>query len=335
MKILLLGGTGFLGKYLVKELALSASKIFILTRDINSNAFSQYSNVELVKGDITDLEVIKDPTQKKLILSESDIIIHAAALYKVNADYEELYIHNVVGTQNVLHLLNQAKLLKAFYYISTIAVADEQRERLEENSLPERDSFKNNYSKTKYYAEKLVREYYDKHKKLPIRIIRPGMIIGDSQTGYSENINGPYYVVNFLKKFKNLINKIAVLPLSFNPDTILHLIPVDHVANFIYLIISRDQYSQEIKTFHLICSDPPSISDFLNDISQELGLKTKFYPMANNKAYNFILPYIKIPKEIIPFMFSTISYDKTYTLKDLPELKNSKYADFKRVFFLK
>ena len=43
----------------------------------------------------------------------------------------------------------------------------------------------------------------------------------------------------------------------------------------------------------------------------------------------------KIPKEIIPFMFSKISYDKSLTLKDLPELRDSKYAEFKKIFFMK
>ena len=127
---------------------------------------------------------------------------------------------------------------------------------------------------------------------------------------------------------------MAFLPLPFNPTTRLQLIPVDHVAHLIFLLVKRDQYNQDLKTYHLICIDPPTIQKFLEDISRELGIKTKFYPISPNKFFTFVLPYLKIPKEIIPFMFSKISYDKTITLKDLPELQNSKYAEFKKIFFL-
>jgi thioester reductase-like protein len=334
MKILLFGGTGFLGKYLVKELSAFASQIYIVTRNKNSQLFKDYAKVTLVSGDITDIEVIKDQNIKNQILAECDLVIHAAALYDLTACYEDLYLHNVVGTQNVLQLLKKAEKLKAFYYVSTIAVVDEQSTSIiiDEVTLPERTVFHDDYSKTKYFAEKMVRQ------SLPntaVRIIRPGAIVGDSLTGEIENINGPYYFVELLKKFRNLLKAMAIFPLTFNPETLLHFIPVDHVANLISLLIKRDEYSREIKTYHLVCIDPPSTQKFINDISQDLGIATKFYPIPQNKVFSLVMPLLKIPKEIIPFMFSKISYDKTLTLKDLPELKNSKYADFKKIFFVK
>jgi thioester reductase-like protein len=332
MKILILGGTGFLGKYLVSELASIASKIYVVTRSKNNNFFSQFSNVELVLGDITDPEIIKDVELKNSILSKCEIIIHAAALYEIKAEYEEIYLHNVMGTQNVLQLIKKASNLKAFYYVSTIAVADEQSDVLLETNLPERSIFNDNYSKTKYYAEKMVREFSSHHLELPVRIIRPGVIVGDSKTGKISNINGPYYFINFLKKFAPIIKKLPILPLTFNPDSHLHLIPVDHVANYIFLLISRDSKGVELRTYHLICIDPPKISEFIKDISQVLGFNTYFKPIKNNLLFSSAMPLLNMPKEIIPFMFSRISYDKSLTLKDLPELKNSKYADFKKIF---
>jgi nucleoside-diphosphate-sugar epimerase len=334
MNILILGATGFLGKYLVKEFSEVASKIYVVTRNDNSNLFKQYSNVELVSGDITDLEIIKDSAKKNEILCECDLVIHAAALYDLKAEYADLYLHNVVGTQNVLNFIKKTSRLKLFYYISTIAIADEQSEFIDENSLPERTDFADFYSKTKYLAEKSVREFAKGKPSLPMRIIRPGAIVGDSITGEIGTINGPYYFLEVIKKFKHLLKNIPIFPLSYNPNTELQFIPVDHVAHYIFLLITREQYARELKTYHLICIDPPKIEDFMKDISRELGIKTRFYPMASNKVFNFlVLPYLNIPKEIIPFMFSKISYDKTLTLKDLPELKDSKYADFKKIFF--
>jgi hypothetical protein len=65
-----------------------------------------------------------------------------------------------------------------------------------------------------------------------------------------------------------------------------------------------------------------------------IGLKTKFIPIKDHKLINFlVMPCLNIPKEVIPFMFSQVSYDMSDTLKDLPEIKDSKYADFKKIFF--
>lgn len=333
MKILITGATGFLGKHLIKEIAPIASKIYILSRNIHQDSFTQYKNFEIVQGDITELDVIKDRDIKNRILSECDIVIHAAALYDLKADYADLYLQNVMGTKNILNLITKATSLKAFYYVSTIAVADEQSEYIDETSLPERSTFFDNYSKTKYHAEKLVREFSKSHQNIPIRIFRPGVIVGDSINGKIGNINGPYYFLELLKKYKHLLKNIAIIPLTFNPKSKLSLIPVDHVANFIFLIIKRDQYGQDLKTYHLICVDPPTIETFLKDISRILKINTKFFPIASNRAITFIMPFLNIPKEVIPFMFSKVTYDNKLTLKDLPELKTSKYASFKKIFF--
>ena len=335
MKILILGGTGFLGKYIVKELSGIASHIYIVTRNSKSNVFSKYSNVELISGDITAPEIFTDLEQKKTILSECSLVIHAAALYDLQASYEDLYQQNVIGTQNVLRVLKQMNKIKLFYYISSIAVASEQEKMISETIIKERSTFPDNYSKTKYFAENLVNDFYLTEKNLPIRIIRPGIIVGDSINGEIDKVNGPYYFLELIQKFSKILKLIPSLPLAYNPKTLLNIIPVDHVAHFIYLLIERDSFNQELKFFHLVSINPPTIQNYIDDISQEYDLKTKFYPVKSNVFIRSVLPLIKIPKELIPFMFSPNSYDIKLTLKELPELKESTYANFKKIFFVK
>jgi thioester reductase-like protein len=212
-------------------------------------------------------------------------------------------------------------------------VADAETSYIGEDYLPERKEFFDDYSRTKYIAEKMVREFGSLNASLPLRVIRPGIIVGDSKTGFIGSINGPYYFLDLVKKNINIIKKLPIVPLAFNPESELHIIPVDHVANLISKIISRDNFDSGSKSYHLISIDPPKVKDFLEDTRQALGLKCHFIPLQRHKAFNFILPLLKIPKEVIPFMFSKISYDKLATLKDLPELKESKYADYKKIFF--
>jgi thioester reductase-like protein len=330
MKIFITGATGFLGQYLIRELASKFETIYVLSRRSDYDGFNQYPNIEIVKGDITKLEMIEDITAREKVFSDCDYILHAAALYDLEASYSESFLHNVVGTQNVLRLVKKMKKLKAFYYISTIAVGCEESFLLEEDVFPARVDFKDAYSQTKYLAEKMVRE---QTVNVPVRIIRPGIIIGDSVTGKMEKIDGPYYFIEAFKKYSHYLKALPVVPLSFNPRTKIPLIPVDHCAHYIGLLIERDQCESKLKTYHLISSELPTVGEFLNDLNQVFGLKTRYIPVLKNPVHSSLLKFLGIPKELIPFMFSKLSYDKTRTTKELPEIQESTYSTYKSILF--
>jgi len=312
MKIFITGATGFLGQYLVRELSPKCESIFVLSRNINYAGYSDLPNVHVVKGDITQLEIMDQSEMRDRIINECDFAVHAAALYNLAAGHAECYLHNVCGTQNMLNFAKKIKNLKALYYVSTIAVGDDQSILLEEGSLPPRKKFSDFYSETKYFAEKIVRET---SSVLPIRIIRPGIIIGDSKTGKMEKVDGPYYFIEAMKKYAKFLRPLKILPLSFIPKTKIPIIPVDHCAQFISLLIQRDLASPELKTYHLISDEIPTVKDFLNDLNEAFGLKTKYIPVFKNPFHSTLLKLMGIPKEVIPFMFSKLSYDKTATIK--------------------
>lgn len=330
MKIFITGATGFLGKYLVNELSPICSTIYVLTRNVDKSFFSHLSNVQLVAGDITQFDIISDKEKRLEILSECDFVIHAAALYDMQASHKECYLHNVLGTQNIIRLVNRFKSLKSFYYISTIAVGDDETFFLEENSLPARKKFRDFYSETKYHAEKMVRE---SNIHCGVRIIRPGIIVGDSVTGVMEKIDGPYYFIEAMKKYSLLLKGIPLLPLSFNPRTKIPLIPVDHCARAIVSLIKKDKGEKDAKTYHLISHELPNVLEFLNDLNQAFNLKTRYIPTLKNPFHDALLKLLGIPKEVVPFMFSKLSYDKTRTLVELPELAESRYSIFKDKLF--
>ncbi len=330
MKIFLTGATGFLGQYLVKELAPHFDTIYILSRSPNNSIFKNYSNVLIVKGDITHLEIIENPELKQVVLSECDFCIHAAALYDLEAGHAESFLQNVVGTQNTLNLVKKMKKMKSFFYISTIAVGDDQSFFLEEDFLPERIKFNDYYSETKYKAEKIVRETRD---QIPTRIIRPGVIIGDSVNGQIEKRDGPYYFIDLMKKYSSILKLTSYIPLSFNPRSKLPLIPVDHCARFITILILRDQGEKFLKTYHLISYEIPTISEFLTDLNTSLGLEVDYIPIFRNPFHNSLLKRLGIPSALIPFMFSKLSYDKSRTIEELPELSESVYKHYKSSLF--
>ena len=244
MNILITGATGFLGGYLIRELAAQFENIYIVSRK-EQTAFKNYSNVKFIKGDITQLEVLNlEEDLRSILLDSIDLVLHAAALYDLSASYTDCFLQNVVGTQNILHLLKGMKNLKSFYYISTIAVGDPDLFYLEENILPKREKFSDAYSETKYLAEQFVRDNIN--KCFVTRIIRPGIVIGDSVTLKMEKIDGPYYFIEAFKKYSHLLKYSPIVPLSYNPKSKMPIIPVDHCAHYIKLLIERDNYKDQL-----------------------------------------------------------------------------------------
>ena len=333
MKIFITGGTGFLGKKLVRDLSKIAEIIYVLTRNTDVNLFDDLPNVKLVAGDITKPYLIDSQKDKDLIRNECTHVLHAAAYYQLNGSYSDCFMQNVVGTQTIIQFVKSIKNLKILYYVSTIAVLDDQTYYSEEDRLPVRQIFTDHYSETKYLAEKLIRESLDKIN-VPIRIIRPGIIVGDSTTGEMEKIDGPYYFINSFQKNLNLLRPLKFLPLSYQASSKIPLIPVDHCSRFIALIVERDSFKKKMETYHLISDEIPSIQDFLEDLCTKFSLKIRFLPVPKNKIHNFILINMGIPKEVIPFMFSKISYDKTNIISVVPEILESRYSNYKE-FLLK
>jgi thioester reductase-like protein len=331
VKIFITGATGFLGRYLVRELASEYSEVLLLSRRENFNEFLSLPNVKIIKGDITQSKMIDSQNDLEKLIEDVDIVLHAAALYNIEASYAESYMHNVFGTQNMLRLARKMKKLKAFYAISTIAIGDDSEYFLEEDKFPDRKKFNDHYSHTKYQAERIVRE---NSVYIPTRIIRPGIIIGDSRTGTMDKIDGPYYFMKAIQKHAMLLKTFPVLPLSFNPNARLPVIPVDHCAHFISLLLRREDFNPGLKTYHLVSNQVPTVREFLGDIFATLNIKSEFFPVFRNPVHNSLLKLLGIPKEMVPFMFSKLSYDKTRTLKELPELNESNYSAYKENIFL-
>ena len=223
------------------------------------------------------------------------------------------------------------KNIKAFYYISTIAVGDPAEFFLEENELPRRSSFSDAYSETKYLAEQIVRNNLS--TKYVTRIIRPGILIGNSKTGFMPKVDGPYFFINAFKRCATVLKYIPLIPISYNPKAKLPIIPVDHCSRFISLLIERDSFNRNVKTYHLVSSDLPSLSEFLKDLNLMIGVTTIYFPVKENTIHNSLLKLLGIPNQVLPFMFSRLSYDKTSTLEDLPEINESTYSSFKHILF--
>lgn len=185
MKVLITGGAGFIGRWVVKRFLDEGHEVKIIDnlsngRYDNIAEFAEHRGfMGFTKGDISvksDLEPLFD--------FKPDICVHLAAQINVQESLEEphkAFLNNVVGTYNVVELA--VKHDTKVVIIGTCMVYDMALERpLDENSPPKPAS---PYAGSKLAAEDLAISYYH-GLGLPVTVLRPFNTYGPFQKSNME-----------------------------------------------------------------------------------------------------------------------------------------------------
>jgi long-chain acyl-CoA synthetase len=133
--------------------------------------------------------------------------------------------------------------LKRFVYVGTAYVAGERTGLVREDELDAGQRFRNSYEQSKFEAEQLVRAQRD---DLPITILRPSIIVGDSRTGETSSFKMLYWP---LKMYARRIWRTA----PGYRDAIIDIVPVDFVASAISRLAFEPRAAG--RTVHL-CAGP-------------------------------------------------------------------------------
>ncbi|MGL6267816.1 MAG: NAD-dependent epimerase/dehydratase family protein [Chitinophagaceae bacterium] len=173
MKVLLTGATGFLGFRTLERLSTNplVEKIVATGRNIKPTHFFEHKKVEYQLGDLTDFHFVRN------LVSQADLIIHAAALSSPWGRYHDFESANV-HTQKNLIIAAQESGIKRYIFISSPSIYFDATDRLnikETDPLPEK--FINSYAATKWMAEKELVQ-----SQLPYIILRPRALIGRGDT---------------------------------------------------------------------------------------------------------------------------------------------------------
>ena len=129
-----------------------------------------------------------------------DHLFHLAAVYDIEADEESSERANVEGTRHVIEFANSHDVGR-FHHTSSIAVAGTYAGVFQEDMFDEGQKLPHHYHRTKYESEKLVREGVEA-KTL---VFRPGIVVGHSETGEMDKIDGPYYFFKLLQRLRNAL----------------------------------------------------------------------------------------------------------------------------------
>tara|TARA_B100000959_G_scaffold32793_2_gene31288 strand:+ start:45120 stop:46112 length:993 start_codon:yes stop_codon:yes gene_type:complete len=146
LKVLVTGGGGFLGRYIVRDLVLRGDEVTILGRSDNIEFKGQ--GVKVVKGDIRDINVVNNT------VANVDVVFHVASKVGIFGPLKDYYETNVTGTRNILQACQRNGVSKLIYTSSPSVVFDGlgHKELDESASYPER--YIASYPLTKAIAER-------------------------------------------------------------------------------------------------------------------------------------------------------------------------------------
>ena len=336
MSYFVTGGTGFLGRYLIGNLLKRKGTIHVLVRKDSLKKFDALAKkmgwdskrVLPVTGDMTAPKCGLTAAQIRNLTGKVQHFFHLAAIYDLTASAESQRAANIDGTQHALDLAAALKV-GCFHHTSSIAAAGLYPGVFREDMFEEAEGLDDPYLRTKHDSEGLVRA----EKRVKWRIYRPGMVVGHSQTGEMDKIDGPYYFFTFLKKLREMLppwmptlgiegGRINVVPVDFVVDA------MDHIAH---------KPKLDGHCFHLTDPEPMRVGEVLNTFARaghapEMTMRIDarmfaFVPGGIRMAVGNLPPVkrfigmllrdFKIPKETLKFITYPTRFDNRETERAL------------------
>ena len=142
----------------------------------------------------------------------------------MTADDERNEKLNVDGTRNAVDARQRARGRRRSTTSRSIAAAGLHKGLFREDQFDEGQKLPSAYHRTKFESEKIARE----ESKVPWRVYRPAIVVGHSETGEMDKIDGPYYFFKLLQKLRHWLPEWA--PLVAPEMGYTNVVPVDYVA---------------------------------------------------------------------------------------------------------
>lgn len=189
-KILITGGTGFIGSHTVRELLKKGYELNLLVRSIEKaeSIFGRPDTLHFFQGNILD------PGSMESAARGCTTIIHCAAMVSLNLKQEkEMFRINRDGTENIVSLVRKTAIKTVLYVSSCVTRFHPQSKIMTPESPLQRGL--SPYAKSKSQGEELILSL--KKEGINIYITSPSSVIGPDDPGLSEANNALIYLMKF------------------------------------------------------------------------------------------------------------------------------------------
>lgn len=290
MRILITGGSGFIGSNLIEYYNNRNYKLLNIDSKKPSDKFKEL----WAEVDIRDYALF----EKIVVDFDPEFIIHLAARTDLDGKTPDDYSSNTLGTINLLKISDKLTNLKRVIFTSSMLVC-------RPGYIPTNDSDYNPstvYGESKVEMEKIIRDYNPNYSWC---IIRP------------TSIWGPGFGVPYRNFFDMIIKRRYV---NFGKATTK---TYGYIGNVIYQIenILNADKSIEKQVFYIGDYEPTNIKLWADEIANELGIKIPEIPLFLIKFAAYIGDFLK--KFNIHFPMTTFRL-KNMTTKNVVNLENTK-----------
>lgn len=296
--LLMTGVSGFLGSTLAASLLEAGDcRILSLAPDDETGETARAAVGAALRGLGSDpllarsiepvVADLLDPVSlASLDFSDVDEVWHVAARMSYALDQLNATVDfNVNGS---LRLMAAVPAPVRVYHVSTTGIVGPGRDR--GTIVPEAlvDTFEplNPYTISKQFAEQALFSLAMRRRQ-PLTILRPGSIIGNSLTGWSNGTRYGYY--SYLQAFKRYLGRMPAFAVAIDPDRIFPVIHVDHLARACRALSGRDN-GAPFEVFNLVNERPFSVAEHFRLFEALVGGRMKITfgdgENAANRAFN-------------------------------------------------
>ena len=264
MSYFVTGATGFIGRHLVELLLKREGTIYVLVREGSKGRLEELRSRWRVDSDHV-VGIIGDLWQRGLGVSDADLerlrgevdhLFHLAAIYDMTADAATQRVANIEGTRHMVEFADAVEAGRV-HMVSSIAAAGLYKGVWREDMFEEAEDLDNHpYFRTKHDSEGIVRS----ESTRPWRVYRPGIVVGHSETGEMDKIDGPYYFFKLIRRLRGTIPEWVPMPGVEGRE--INLVPVDFVARAMDHIAHQEGLDR--RAFHLTDPEPKTAGDVID-----------------------------------------------------------------------
>jgi dihydroflavonol-4-reductase len=223
MKAFVTGGSGFIGKHVIRKLLARGYEVYALARSEETAAPLRNMGAHVVYGDIQDVASMREG------MSDSDVVFHIAGWYKIGVrEWMEAEPINVGGTRKVLRLAHDLGVPRIVYTSSVVVLGDTHGKMVDEDHF-DAGPFVTEYDRTKWLA----------HYKVALPMIKKGAPIIIAMPGTTYGPGDPSSIADMMRRFYR--GEVPVLP---GPETTLTFAHVEDIAEGIILAAEKGKIGE-------------------------------------------------------------------------------------------
>ena len=266
-------------------------------------------HVQLVVGDVAAMDLGLSGSAYMELAHGLREIYHCPAATQPGVDRRVAETLNIGGAAEILELAEAGGNVERIVYFSSALVSGKRHGHVFESELIPPAAHRNQVEETLFRAEVVMREAMD---HLPITILRPSIVVGDSVTGEIDRLEGPYLLILLMLSAPADLR----VPLPGRGDTALNLVPIDYVVDA-GLSIANDPRSIG-RTFHLIDSNPPTARRVFELIAEEVGRPGPVGSLPTQVATALLRTpgldrFSHIPRAFLEQLATDVEYDERNT----------------------